>query len=273
LKNTLVKFALMLVMLLPAVGCGSVSPDPGYEAVLVSKPWFFGHGGVDPTPIKTGLSYVALSTSGVYVNMQPSLFHVQFQDLMSRDGVPLDFDASARIQINDSVKLVDKYGAEGWFERNLEQPIRAMVRDAVKKHGLNEMAIDASAADSVDDEVTKAIDALIARDTFPVKLLDFTLGRANPPDSIENQRVETAAQQQRIQTEQQKTLAENARAKNETARAAADNAYNSAIRDAMHLTPEQFLDLEAIKAMREVCKGGGCTFITNGPLPTFGIRK
>jgi len=36
----------------------------------------------------------------------------------------------------------------------------------------------------------------------------MTVGRANPPDAIKNQRIETATQEQRIQTEQQTKLAE-----------------------------------------------------------------
>jgi hypothetical protein len=39
----------------------------------------------------------------------------------------------------------------------------------------------------------------------------MTVGRANPPDSVKNQRIEAAAQQQRIQTETQRKLAEDSR--------------------------------------------------------------
>ena len=38
------------------------------------------------------------------------LFTEHFDDLMSLDGVPLDFDASLRVQVTDSVALVDKFG-------------------------------------------------------------------------------------------------------------------------------------------------------------------
>jgi len=43
--------------------------------------------------------------------------------------------------------------------------------------------------------------------------------RANPPDAIKNQRIETATQEQRIQTEQQTKLAEVQRKSAEEARA------------------------------------------------------
>ena len=87
-----------------AAGCNGVVPNAGQEAVLIHKPWIFGHGGVDPTPVKAGRSWVAVTTQAVYVDMVPQQHGIHFDDLMSSDGVPLDFDAVVRLQVTDSVK-------------------------------------------------------------------------------------------------------------------------------------------------------------------------
>src|ERR1043165_4527904 len=124
---------------------------------------------------------------------------------------------------------------------------------------MNEMAIDATAAEAVDREVSAATAAIIQRDGIPVDLIDVTLGRANPPDAIKHQRIDTATQEQRIQTEKQRKLAEDQRLLAEQSRATADNAY----REAMHLSPEQFIQLETIKMQRDACGSTGkaaCTF-------------
>src|ERR1043165_3594577 len=92
---------------------------------------------------------------------------------------------------------------------------------------------------------------------LPVKLVQVTVGKANPPDAIKNQRIATAEQQQRALTEQQKKLAEDQREQAELSRAKADNAY----RNAMTLSAEQFLRLETIKRQREVCGAGHCRFV------------
>jgi hypothetical protein len=89
---------------------------------------------------------------------------------------------------------------------------------------------------------------------LPVQLITLTIGRAIPPDAVKNQRIETATQEQRIQTEQQKKLAEDARAQPEQSRAKADNAY----REAMQLSPEQFIQLESVKMMERACSNGNC---------------
>ena len=260
---------MLAVMVVGGAACSTVKPDAGPEAVLIAKPLIFGSGGVFDETVKPGLQYVAWTTSATYVDMRPKQANVQFDDLMSKDGVPLDFDAAIRYKVIDAVKLVKFFGAdEQWFGRNLESPFRNAVRDAVKKRGMNEMAIDASAAEAVDAEVSKAVEAIIKRDGIPIQLIDVTLGRANPPDAIKHQRVATAEQEQRQQTERQAKLAEDQRMEHERSRAQADNAY----RLAMSLSPDQFLQLKSIEAMREVCGGGKCSFVTAGSLPTFGIK-
>ena len=251
-------FTLMLV------GCKSVSPDAGHEAVLVRKPIIFGHGGVDATPVKPGRSYVAWTTFAIDVNMQPARVDGEFTDLMTSDGVPIDFHAVITYQVTDSVKLVRDFGADtadrgvpGFWVRNVDQPFRTATRDAVKKHGMNEMAIMATAAEAVDQEVTTHLLAIVKETGVPIKILDVSLGRANPPDAILHQRVETAAQEQRINTEKQRKLAEDQRKMAEESRAAADQAYNQK----MGLNTEQYVSLRAIEMQREVCAKSGCTFL------------
>jgi hypothetical protein len=100
----------------------------------------------------------------------------------------------------------------------------------------------------------------------------MTVGKANPPDAIKNQRIETATQEQRIQTEKQKKLAEDQRQQAEQSHANADNAY----REAMHPSPEQSIQLEMIKMQNEVCGERGkanCTFIQNGTPTVYNLNK
>lgn len=234
----------------------AVAPDAGYEAVLVHKPIIFGHGGVDLKPVKTGRSYVWFTTDPILVNMQPIQYNEHFEDLMSSDGVPLDFDSIIRLKIIDSVSLIRDFGPN-WYEKNVQAEFRNRVRQAVRKHGMNETAIDTKAIDAIDAEVSEAMMKCVQDAKLPLKMMDVTVGKANPPDSIKSQRVETAAQQQRVLTEQQRKLAEDARKQAETSRAASDNAY----REAMGMAPNQFIQLENIKMMKDVCKEGKCTFI------------
>jgi len=260
----------LLLMILACTGCSSYGPDAGHEVVLVEKPMFFGHGGVDEDPVKTGRTFAAITTDGIDVNMQPVKYEASLNDTMTSDGVPLSFHSVAVLQVTDSVKLIKTFGPN-WFANNLEQPFLTSIRQAVRKHGMNETAISTTAIDAIDAEIRDALTAFIVQKDVPVKLITLTVGRANPPDSVKNQRIETAAQQQRIQTEQQKKLAEDQRKLAEESRAAADNAY----REAMHLSPEQFIQLETLKMQNNVCGSGKstCTFIQNGAIPVYNLGK
>lgn len=264
--------------LIPAVavcmmflGCSSITPDAGHEVVLIEKPIFFGHGGIDPSPVTAGRTFVWWTTEGIDVYMQPKKYDVELPDTMTRDGVPITFHAIMALRVTDSVALIKNFGPE-WYSNNLEEPYRTMIRQAVRKRGMNETAISTTALDDIDREIHDQLIQFIKDKHLPVELVTMTVGRANPPDSVKNQRIETATQEQRIQTEQQTKLAEDQRKAAETSRADADNAY----REAMHLSPDQFIQLETIKMQMQVCGEKGkanCTFIQNGVTPVYNLHK
>jgi len=261
----------MVLLALFTSACSMKQPDAGHEIVLVEKPLIFGHGGVDPEPVKTGLTITAWTTDGVDGSMQPQKFETEMDDTMTSDGVPIQFHAIMILQITDSVNLIKNFGPQ-WYENNLVEQFKTMVRQAVRKHGMNETAISTTALDAIDEEIRSQLVAFISSKGLPLKLVTMTVGRANPPDAIKHQRIETAAQEQRSNTEKQKKLAEDQRRMAEESRAAADNAY----REAMHLSPEQFIQLKTIEMEIEVCGPNGkatCTFLQNGVAPVFNLGK
>lgn len=260
--------AAWVLSLVVLAGCHAVSPDFGEEAVLIRQPWIFGSGGVVETPVQPGLKWTAFTTDHVIVNMQPQQFGVHFEDLMSSDGVPLDFDAVIRLQVTNSVRLINDFGVN-WFERNVQAEFMNRVRQSVRKHGMNETAINTAAVEEIDEEVTGTMEEYLVQADLPIRLIQVTVGRANPPDAIKDQRVATATEQQRQLTEQQRKLAEDARLEAERSRAAADNAY----RNSLGLSPSQFIALEAIDMQREVCAAGNCTFVVgDGAVPLIPAR-
>lgn len=250
-------------------GCSVAAPNAGHEAVWMEKPLFFGHGGVDQTPVMAGREYGAITSEAIDVDMLPQRIDMEFDDMMTKSGVPVSFHVVAQFKIVDPVKLVSQFGADrdekgnwGFWDRNLDQPLRTAVRDSVKQRDMQEMAISQTAADAVGNEVSTAAILIVQKLGVPIVFTAINVGRVNPPDAIKDQRIATATQEQRAITEQQTKLAEDQRKAAEQSRAAADNAY----REAMQLSPDQFLQLERIKMQRDVCAHGGtnCTFFIGG---------
>lgn len=254
--------------LLGMAGCSVASPDAGHQAVWVEKPILFGHGGVDQSPVLPGREFGAPTSQAIDVNMLPQRVDMEFDDMMTKSGVPVNFHVVATFTVTDSVKLVSRFGADyddkggwGFWNRNIDQPLRTAVRDSVKQRDMQEMAISQTAADAVGSEVSAAAIKIVQQTGVPILFSAINVGRVNPPDAIKNQRIETAAQEQRAITEQQTKLAEDQCKAAEQSRAAADNAY----RQAMQLSPDQFLQLERIKMQRDVCAHGTtCTFFIGG---------
>jgi len=250
------------------MGCSVAAPNAGHEAVWVEKPFLFGHGGIDQTPVTAGRAYGAITSDAIDVDMLPQRIDMEFDDMMTKSGVPVSFHVVAQFKVTDPVRLVSGFGADrddkgnwGFWDRNLDQPLRTAVRDSVKQRDMQEMAISQTAADAVGQEVSTAAIRIVQQQGLPIAFTAINVGRVNPPDAIKNQRIETAAQEQRAITEQQTKLAEDQRKAAEQSRASADNSY----REAMQLSPDQFLQLERIKMQRDVCAHGStCTFFIGG---------
>src|SRR6202140_4955370 len=184
------KYLIMLIAV-GLVGCSVYSPDAGHEVVLIEKPWIFGHGGVDPVPVRAGMTITAVTTDGIDVSMQPMKFDTELPDTMTSDGVPITFHAILVVQVTDSVSLIKNFGRE-WYGNTVEEQFKTMVRQAVRKHGMNETAISTTALDSIDAEIHDNLSAFFKDKGLPVKLITMTVGKANPPDAIKHQRIDTA---------------------------------------------------------------------------------
>ena len=127
---------------------------------------------------------------------------------MTSDGVPITFHAIMVLKVTDSWSSSRTSGPEWVSQQPGSSRSRPWSRQAVRKRGMNETAISTVALDEIDREINDQLMAFMKQKSLPVELVTMTVGRANPPDSVKNQRIETATQEQRIQTEKQKKLAE-----------------------------------------------------------------
>lgn len=57
MKKIILMFCFAILGMSALTSCHSVSPDADEEAVIVKKPWFIGHGGVEQQAVQTGLTW------------------------------------------------------------------------------------------------------------------------------------------------------------------------------------------------------------------------
>lgn len=261
----------MLALALGMTGCSRVSAEAGEQRVLIEKPWFFGHGGIDSEPVSAGASWVAWSTDSVNVSMQPLRFDEQFEDMMSANNVPVSFHAAVRLQVTDSVELVRHFtggyncgGELCWYTTNVQRMFQNLIRSDCKRYTMSQLAIDQTSVQELEGTVKTELEAYLSTQKMPVKVHEVVVGKVSPPKIVEDQQKETAAQQQRAQTEAQKKIAEDARRAAELSRAAADSAYQNA----MGLSSQQFVELQRIKMCAE--KATCQVFLGSTPVPIVG---
>lgn len=207
-------------------GCSPSAVGAGTEGVVIKKPWIFGHGGVSPEPIETGLSWTAWSTEVQRYDIKPVKIKENFVDLTASDNVAIDFDAYITSQIikGQTPSLHENFGVN-WYDNNLKDVFRKAVRNEARTRSSIELRTNEKSIDGVQEKVHKIVNAYIKETGLPIKITKVVIGKIIPPEEVLKEAERTAAQKQRLKTQEMIQKAEVARKGAETARALADKAY------------------------------------------------
>lgn len=259
------KVALVVIFLLVA-SCSfkRVKIEAGHNGVVIGQPMFFGSQGIQKTVYKPG-SYWFWKTNGIYeINVLPQQQPEKFDDMMSSDNIPVDFDAFLNFQITDPVNYVANWG-ERWYGNNVQQAFRTIVREECKRYRMTDLVSNPDVPNKIEQVALAEVQKFAKEKGLPFVFTRVNVGKINPNADVMKEIAQTAVQQQRQRTEGERKKAEDMRAATEKSRAAADNAY----REAMNLAPEQYIRLEAVKAYshaaEECAKNEKCTMILTQP--------
>ena len=243
-------FIVVSVLMFGLTSCHSVSPDADEEAVLIYKPWIFGHGGVDMKPIESGLTWCWFSTHSETFKIIPVKYQVNMDDLVSDDNTPLDFHTIIITQIEKgkSPILLQNYGKD-WFNTNLYNYYCNIIRDHISQHSPFDLMSNRQILNDIDEKVLKQMQDFVAdlskKKEFPVIIKQVTIGKAIPNEDQKNEMNRTAKAVQAKQTQEREAEVQIAREKAERQRAKADKAYMQE----MNLSPQDFIQLKWIETI------------------------
>ncbi len=242
---TMFSFVMMLTMSMTMTSCiGCTTVDADEETVLIDKPWFAGHGGVQNEPVETGLKWVWWSTDTETFKIVPFKHQVDMDDLFSDDNTPLDFHTIIITQIvkGKSPILLQNYGTD-WFNTNLYNYYCNLVRDHISQHSPFDLMSNRAILNEIDAKVLKQMQDYVAQLSkereFPVLIKQVTIGKATPNKEQLAEMNKTAKAVQAKQTQEREVEVQMAREKAERQRAKADRAY----REELNLTVPQFIEL------------------------------
>ncbi len=210
MKKLISYFAVMTVVLL-LTSCYRVKPDGGEESVLISKPVFFGNGGVDPIPVSAGSAWVAASTDHVEFKITPLNIEEGIQEVFTKDNTPIDLTISLQVQIikGQTPALYTKF--------NLQKVLLERMQTYIKSKNI------------------------------PVELQQISISAISPPQEVLDETKKTAAQNQEKLTQISRADAELSRRQAEINKAIADKAY----RLEMGMSQPEYLELRHLEIEKE----------------------
>ena len=245
-KKTMLS-VLSLCLMMGLNSCINVAPGAGEEAVLIHKPYIFGHGGIDEKPVETGRQYEWFSTSYVIVSMLPQKFDEKLDDAASNDNTLLDFNTQIQLQVEDnkSPVLIKNYGSN-WYVNVIQEVYRNTVRNYISKFGPFDLMSNREVLDSINfavkNDMERYIDELSAKSgELPIDVVNVVVGRAIPNEKQKAEMDNTAAATQAKRTEESRYEMLKAKEAAERQRAIADKAYQ----EEMGLSADQFIQLKA----------------------------
>jgi len=273
-KTTTVAISLLLLLLFSITsGCYRVQPDPGEESVLVYKPFVFGHGGVDASPVSTGAQWCVFTTEHKEFPITPITITEDFTNMIPSDNTPVSFSAYLKCQIRkgETPVLYQNFGAD-WYTHNLQASFRTMVRDKASAFKMFDLASKREISSLLEKDIYKDISEYAKKINLPVDIMQVSIGAVTPPEQVLTETKNTAAQNQSILTQKARADAEFSRKQAEVNKAIADMAYQNQ----MKMTIAEYLHLRQLEIEKEkvelIKENKNVSIIFGGLQPTYPIK-
>ena len=233
---------------LVATSCSRVSLDADEIGIFVMKPYVFGAGGVDETPLMQGATWKVASTDFIVLKKTPQKFTEGFDDIMSDDNTPVDLTANIILQIvpKDASKLISDFG-EDWYSINIKPKFVKFIRDEISNYKMFDLTSNREVYDKIEAVVIQKVSEIIKEREMPIQVIDVVVDRAKPNPGVMEEIDRTAIQIQNMRTQSERVKAEEQRALAERAKAVADRAYMQEMR----FSTGEYLKLREIEIEKE----------------------
>jgi regulator of protease activity HflC (stomatin/prohibitin superfamily) len=169
-------YMIILIMLFGTIGCSRIVTEPGNETVIILNPWFFGHGGVAKEVQTPGAGWYAWSTHGIDIPTAPIKYDEPLEHLATNDNNFINYASYIVLQWSDAAENANKFGVDSWYENNLKEQYRTIVRDVTKQYQMTAIMTDPETLQKIESEVARKFNAHIVTTGLHVKLLNVNMG-------------------------------------------------------------------------------------------------
>jgi len=132
-----------LILLLALASCTNPDVPQGFEGYIYNTPLLFGKMEYRDSlrgPATTGVSWRLYT---INVDMRAKSYKEDFQ-LLTHDNLNVSFEVNTRIKLQDgSVKdIVEKWGGSDWYEWNVKEQLRTIVREQVTRVSATDIQLE-----------------------------------------------------------------------------------------------------------------------------------
>lgn len=239
---------IVAIVMMTMTSCYRVQPNGGQESVLIMKPFLFGHGGVDESPVSAGATWCAATTDHVEFSITPQTVTEEFDNMIPSDNTPVSFSAYLKVQIKkgETPNLYKNFG-EAWYANNIQATFRTLVREKACVHKMFDLASKREISAKLEIDILALMQEYVKKINLPVEVMQVSIGAITPPEQVLTETKNTAAQNQSILTQNARKNAEDARKDAEISKATADKAYQNQ----MSMTIDQYLALRQLEIEKE----------------------
>lgn len=247
IMNKLFKLSVVALVAITFSSCSLGKVEGDEVGVFVKKPWFFGSGGVEMTPLLEGSEWMVASTDLIVYKSVIEKYSETFDDIASDDGTPLDMTAHVFIRvIPEKAPILHKNYGQDWYDNNIKEVFRERVRNFISTYNMRSLISEREIYDTVKVDIMKDLKGYVdycgKSKEFPIEITNVIVDKAKPNEGVLEELNNTAIYMQQSQTESMKQEMQKQRDKTEYLRAIADKRYQQT----MNLSAEQFIQLKAL---------------------------
>lgn len=188
----------VVVLLALAAACTNPEVPQGHEGYVYHRPVLFGEMEYRQSlrgPATTGVSWRLYTEN---VDMRARSYKEEFQ-LLTSDNLSVAFEVNTRIKLQDgSVKdIVEQWGGRDWYEWNVKEPLRTIVREQVTRFSATAIQLETPVVRQL------IADKLAAKfgDT-PIKVESVDIGQIQFPTEVAEAISRKIAKKQELERQQ-----------------------------------------------------------------------
>lgn len=183
-RTSIVSLAILLGLtaaLISGSGCTNPSTPAGHEGYVYEDPRIVGNGGFQGVVVGPGNYGVSLWRNRVLnIDVRPATYNESFE-IMTQDELNVSFDFHSVISVRSGTvrDVVEDFGAEEWYARYLQKPLRTFVRETVQPFKSTEIKAHRT-------DIAKAVHQRLAvylEDT-PFEIISVVVGNIDYPKVV-----------------------------------------------------------------------------------------